>query len=153
MLSPSVAFCCTVFTAMASHCTVQEHLHCQRARKSPLPPSQQTLSPNIPTRPIVLFSETFLLCCNMRFWLLYLGYRHHTAEPSLVEKYDNKQCLLRHLPSCTKPFRGLYGEKREKKMLHKIIPTGEQRAACVSTMSDNPVSQSSLWPQPQPQLL
>ena len=103
---------------MASHCTGTSALP-PRASLASLATlsSVQTCHSN----PGCYFQKD--CCCNLRFWL---SYRHHTIDPVL--KYGSyKQCLLRHLPSCTKPFRGLYGEKREKKMFPKIIPTGERR--------------------------
>ena len=96
------------------------------------PPSQHSVqSKHTNTTCLCYFqkSETLLLCCNMRFWVSYRYRHHHTILiwSSSVQKYDSyKQCLLRHLPSCTKLFRDLCGEKRGKKILHKIIPTGER---------------------------
>ena len=126
--------------------------------QSPLLPHNTQLSPNIPIQPVcVIFRNQKPCCCNMRFWLSYRYRHHHTILiwSSSVQKYDSyKQCLLHHLPSCTKPFRGLYGEKREKEILHKIIPTGERKLLCLhSSVNDNHDSQPSLWSQPQPQLL
>ena len=124
VLSPSVAFCCTVFTAMASRaasdCTGTSAVR-HRESESSLPPSQHSVQSKHTNHLIsVVFRNspavTWDFDCHKLSILLIL-----------VQKYDSyKQCLLRHLPSCTKPFRGLYGEKREKKMLHKIIPTGEK---------------------------
>ena len=130
--------------------TVQEHLHWHWEPVSP--PSQQTLSSvqTCQSNPTCYFQKecwaaTWDLDCHIATILL----------TQSVQKYGSyKQCLLRHLPSCTKHFRGLYGEKREKEILHKIIPTGERKQLCLnSSLNDNHDSQPSLWSQPQPQLL
>ena len=123
--SPSVAFCCTVFTAMASRaasdCTGTSAVR-HRESESSLPPSQHSVQSKHTNHLMsVVFRNspavTWDFDCHKLSILLIL-----------VQKYDSyKQCLLRRLPSCTKPFRGLYGEKRERRILHKIIPTGERK--------------------------
>ena len=141
MLSPSVAFCCTtvaVFTAMASHCTGTSALPL-RASLASLPRNTQSKHTN-PTC-LVIFRNIAAVT-----WY----FESHIASILLilVQKYVSyEQCLLRHLPSCTKPFPGLYGEKRERKMLPKIILTGEKRKMLVSPQSsvrDHHVSVLSL---------
>ena len=118
-------------------------------------PRNTLLRPNKPIQPVsVIFRNQKLAAVTWDFDCHIISPPYST-DLMLVQKYDSyKQCLLHHLPSCTKPFRGLYGEKREKEILHKIIPTGERKLLSLhSSVNDNHDSQPSLWSQPQPQLL